>query len=58
MLPIFSTIIAQKLATYHELKHVYYYEEALDLYELILINNYNEMAYNQIQEMNENARIK
>lgn len=58
MLPIFSTIIAQKLATYHELKYVYYYEEALDLYEIILVNNYNEMAYNRVQELNAEAGVK
>ena len=48
-MPIFSTIITNKMATLHELKHVYYYEEALDLYELILVNNYNEYKYNEIQ---------
>lgn len=58
MLPVFSTIISHKFATLYELKHVYYYEEALDLYELILVNNYNEMAYNRIQELKSEVAVK
>jgi len=55
-LPIFATIISSKLATLHELRHVYYYEEALDLYELILVNNYNEMAYHQVKQLEAQAK--
>lgn len=44
------------MATLNELRNVYYYEEALDLYELILVNNYNEMAYNNLQETK--AKVK
>jgi len=57
LLPIFVAIINQKLATLHELKSVYCYEDALDLYEIILVNNYNELTYQEIQQMrNENAK--
>lgn len=57
LLPIFSTIISKKLATLYELQTVYHYEDALDLYEIILVNNYNELTYQEIQQMrNENAQ--
>jgi hypothetical protein len=51
MLPIFSTIITAKMATLHELREVYYYEDALDIYDLIIVNNYNEYKYNEIQKL-------
>lgn len=51
LLPIFTTIISQKLVTLHELQTVYHYEDALDLYEIVLVNNYNELTYQEIQQM-------
>lgn len=56
LLPIFSTIITKELAKLYELQTVYHYEDALDMYEIVLVNNYNELAYQEIQQMrNENA---
>jgi hypothetical protein len=56
LLPIFSTIITKELVKLHELQTVYHYEDALDLYEIVLVNNYNELTYQEIQQMrNENA---
>ena len=37
-----GTIISHKLATLYELQTIYSYEDALDLYEIIAVNNYNE----------------
>lgn len=54
--PIFTAIITNKLATLYELRTVYYYEEALNLYELILVNNYNEMTYNEIKRLEAEAQ--
>lgn len=37
-----GTVISKRLATLHELETVYSYEDLLDMYEVILINNINE----------------
>lgn len=37
-----GTIISHKLATLYELQTIYSYEDALDLYEIIAVNNHNE----------------
>lgn len=37
-----GSIISHKLATLYELQTIYSYEDALDLYEVIAVNNYNE----------------
>lgn len=56
LLPIFSTLITKQLAKLWELQEKYHYEDALDLYEIVLVNNYNELTYQEIQQMrNENA---
>lgn len=52
LLPIFTTILDKKLVYLHELQSgVYHYEDALDLYEMILVNNYNELTYQEIQQL-------
>lgn len=35
-------IVSRNLATLHELQTVYSYEDALDLAEIIIVNNYND----------------
>lgn len=56
LLPIFSTIIKKRLVTLEKLQTYYHYEDALDLYEIVLVDNYNELTYQEIQNMrNENA---
>jgi hypothetical protein len=37
-----GVIAARKLATLHELQTVYSYEDALDMMEIITVQNYNE----------------
>ena len=39
---LMGAIIARRLATLHELDTVYSYRDALDLYEIITVQNYNE----------------
>lgn len=39
---LIGTIITHKLATLYELQTIYSYEDALDMYEVICVNNYNE----------------
>jgi hypothetical protein len=51
LLPIFVSILTSKQATLYELQSRYTYEDALDLHELISVNNYNEMTFNEIQQM-------
>lgn len=41
---LFGVIVARKLATLHELETVYSYEDALNLAEIITVQNYNEWA--------------
>jgi hypothetical protein len=36
--------VFRKLATLHELQTIYSYEDALDMYEIILVCNHNERA--------------
>lgn len=57
LLPIFSTIIKKRLATLEKLQTYYHYEDALDLYEMVLVDNYNELTFQEIQQLrNENAQ--
>lgn len=39
---LIGAIITHKLATLYELQTIYSYEDALDMYEVICVNNYNE----------------
>lgn len=39
---LIGTIVSHKLATLHELQTIYSYDDALDMYEVICVNNYNE----------------
>jgi hypothetical protein len=55
LLPIFVAVINAKLATLYELKNYYYYEDILDLFELVLVNNYNETTYNEIEQLKADA---
>lgn len=38
-----GTVVSRHLATLHELDTVYSYEDLLDLYEIIVIDNINEL---------------
>jgi hypothetical protein len=37
-----GVIVARKLATLHELETVYSYEDALNMAEIVTVQNYNE----------------
>lgn len=39
---IFGTLISHKLATLHEIKTIYTYNDCLDLLDIILVDNHNE----------------
>ncbi|MDL2315515.1 hypothetical protein LJC59_00330 [Desulfovibrio sp. OttesenSCG-928-A18] len=39
---IIGIIVARRLATLHELQTVYSYRDALDMAEIIVVQNYNE----------------
>lgn len=38
-----GAVVSRRLATLHELETVYSYEDLLDLYEIIVIDNINEI---------------
>ena len=45
-----GAVISRRLATLHELETVYSYEDLLDMYEIVYINNINEhRAYKEAQ---------
>ena len=48
--PLFGLLIAQKIATLHELKTVYSYEDAVYMYEAIMVPKYNEWRDMKAQE--------
>lgn len=37
-----GVVISRRLATLHELETIYSYDDLLDLYEIVYINNINE----------------
>lgn len=39
---LFGVLISQKIATLHELKTVYSYEDAIYMYEAVMVPKYNE----------------
>lgn len=39
-----GVIVSHKLATLYELQTIYSYNDALDLYEIAVVNNYNEQV--------------
>lgn len=38
-----GAVVSRRLATLHELETIYSYEDLLDLYEIIVIDNINEL---------------
>lgn len=39
---LIGVVVSKKLATLYELQTIYSYDDLQDLYEIILVNNYNE----------------
>lgn len=50
IVPIFGAVISAKLATLHEIKTVYTYDDILLMYDIICVDNYNQNVINQNQE--------
>ena len=48
--PLIATIVNSKLATLRELDMIYSLEDALDLCEIIAVNNYNEFKASEIKK--------
>ena len=56
MTHITAAIVARRYASLHDLKTVYSLSDALDLYEIIAVNNYNEAAYSDAAKRDADAR--
>lgn len=54
---IIYSLIINKLATYKELRDDYTIEEALDLYEMLMVSNYNKQLI-QDEVIENNGRYK
>lgn len=50
IVPIFGAVISAKLATLHEIRTVYTYDDILLMYDIICVDNYNQNVINQNQE--------
>lgn len=48
-----GVIVTRRLATLHELQTVYSLDDAYDLYEVAVVNNYNE--WKNAEEVRKNA---
>ena len=51
---LIGVIVTRRLATLHELQTVYSLDDAYDLYEIAVVNNYNEWRH--AEEMRQNVR--
>ena len=54
---IIYSLVINKLATYKELRDDYTIEEALDLYEMLMVSNYNKQLI-QDEVIENNGRYK
>jgi len=53
---ITAAIVARRYASLIELQTTYSMGDALDLYEIIAVNNYNEAAYSEAAKRDAEAR--
>jgi len=53
---ITAAIIARRYASLYELQTIYSMGDALDMYEIIAVNNYNEAAYSEAAKRDAEAR--
>ena len=51
---VIGAVVHNRLATFHELETVYSYSDALDMMEIIRVNNYNEWVVSS--EINKGGR--
>lgn len=48
--PIFAILISNKLATLKELQEYYTYQDALDMLDIVQVDNYNQQLYYSSKE--------
>jgi hypothetical protein len=53
---ITAAIVARRYASLYELETIYSMGDALDMYEIIAVNNYNEAAYSEAAKRDAEAR--
>ena len=46
---VMGVVISSKLATLHELQTIYSYEDMMDMYEIHLVNTYNESRMMEVK---------
>lgn len=46
---LIGVVVSSGFATLHELQTVYSYEDMIDLYEIVLVNNYNERRMMEVK---------
>ena len=51
-----AALIGRRYASLIELQSVYSLEDALDMYEIIAVNSYNEAAYSEAAKRDAEAR--
>ena len=56
MTHITAAIVARRYASLYELQTIYSMGDALDMYEIIAVNNYNEAAYAEAARREQEAR--
>lgn len=56
MTHIMAALISRRYASLRELQSVYSLEDALDMYEIIAVNSYNEAAYAEAARRDAEAR--
>lgn len=51
-----GVVISKRFATLHELETIYSYEDLLDLYEIVYVNNVNEIT--AMEEAKQRANLR
>jgi hypothetical protein len=46
---LIGVVVSSGFATLYELQTVYSYEDMIDLYEIVLVNNYNERRLMEVK---------
>ncbi len=46
---LIGVVVSSGFATLYELQTVYSYEDMIDLYEIVLVNNYNERRLTEVK---------
>ena len=46
---LIGVVVSSKFATLYELQTIYSYEDMIDMYEIVLVNNYNERKLMEVK---------